>query len=92
MAERETPRVDESDGAVINRSVEWSGSDAWWIPSAFMVAAGVGIGIGIGGLMYLTSPAAGDGSSVRPSSGSRRYLPDEPELIHRVLRHPESRA
>ena len=54
MAEREPPRVEEGDGAVMNRPVESSGVAAGWIPLAFMVAAAAGIR----GLMYLMSPAA----------------------------------
>ena len=52
VAEREPPRVEEGDGAVLSRRVESSGIAARLIPLVFMVAAGVG------GLVYLTSPAA----------------------------------
>ncbi|MCY4508904.1 MAG: hypothetical protein OXG35_18400 [Acidobacteria bacterium] len=53
MAERESPRVEEGDGAVLSRRVESSGIAARLIPLAFMAVAA-----GVGGLVYLTSPAA----------------------------------
>ena len=54
VAEREPPRVEEGDGAVLSRRVESSGIAARLIPLAFMAA----VAAGVGGLMYLTSPAA----------------------------------
>ena len=44
MAERESPRVEEGDGAVLNRRVESSGIAARVIPLAFTVVVAAGIG------------------------------------------------
>ena len=54
MGEREPPRVDEGDGAVLSRRVESPGIAARLIPLAFMAA----VAAGFGGLMYFTRPAA----------------------------------
>ena len=52
MREREPPRVEEADGAVLSRRVESSGIAARLVPLAFMAA------VVVGGLLYLTLPAA----------------------------------
>ena len=54
MGEREPPRVEEGDGAVLSRRVESPGIAARLMPLAFMA----GVAAGFGGLMYFTRPAA----------------------------------
>ena len=53
MDEREPPRDEEGDGAVLSRRIESPGIAARLIPLAFMAA----VAAGFGGLMYLTWPA-----------------------------------
>ena len=53
MGEREPPRDEEADGAVLSRRVGSPGIADRLIPLAFMAA----VAVVVGGLLYLTLPA-----------------------------------